>query len=317
MITTHSNPDGDAMGSSLGMYRYLKKKGCEPVVIVPTAYPDFLAWMPGNSEVVVYPKNTERSQKLIDEAEIVFCLDFNHLSRTGEMEKPLADSKAKKIVIDHHISPDSFPDFLFSDVAKSSTSEMVYDFIVSIGDEQLIDREIAECLYTGILTDTGGFQFPITSAKVHEIASKLVAKGINNSDIYEKVFNTFSESRLRLFGHCIERMKIFKDLKTVLITLNRSELQRFGVKTGDTEGLVNFPMKMSDINFSVLIIDRTERIKLSFRSRGSFDVNKFAREHFDGGGHRNAAGGQSFENLDAVVKKFEGVLPNYRQELIY
>ncbi|HXH17539.1 MAG TPA: bifunctional oligoribonuclease/PAP phosphatase NrnA [Chitinophagales bacterium] len=318
VITTHSNPDGDAMGSSLALFHYLKKKGCSPVVIVPTDYPDFLAWMPGDEAVIIYPKKTAMSNQLITEAEIIFCLDFNALSRTGDMENPLRQSGAVKIVIDHHIAPDNFPDFLFSDVSLSSTAEMVYDFIVSAGDEPLIDRSMGTCLYAGIVTDTGGFQFPVTSPKVHRIAALLIEKGVNNSEVYEKIFNQFTESRLRLFGYClVEKMKLFKELKTGLITLNREELQRFNVTTGDTEGLVNYPLKIEDINFAALIIDRTEKIKLSFRSKGSFDVNAFARKHFNGGGHKNAAGGQSNERLEAVVKKFEEVILHYRNELNY
>ncbi len=318
VITTHSNPDGDAMGSSLAFWHYLKKKGCKPMVIVPTDYPDFLAWMPGDSEVIIYQKKVSQSNQIIADAELIFCLDFNALSRTGDMEKTLQNAKATRIVIDHHIAPDNFPDFLFSNVALSSTSEMVYDFIVAAGDEKLVDAGIATCLYSGILTDTGGFQFPITSPKVHRITADLIEKGADNSDVYEKIFNTFTESRLRLFGYClVEKMRLFKELKTGLITLNRDELKRFNVTTGDTEGLVNFPLKMGDINFAALIIDRTERIKLSFRSKGSFDVNAFARTYFNGGGHKNAAGGQSMETLEAVVKRFEEVIPGYKDKLNY
>ena len=318
VITTHSNPDGDAMGSSLAMFHYLKKIGCFPAVIVPTGYPDFLAWMPGDSGVINYTKQAAQADKIIAEAEIIFCLDFNALPRTGDMEKALQNSKAIKIVIDHHISPDSFPDFLFSDVNLSSTCEMVYDFIVAAGDDEMIDRDIAECIYTGIVTDTGGFQYPITSPKVHRITAALIDKGVDNSGVYEKVFNTYSESRLRLFGYClVEKMKLFKELKTGLITLDRDELKRFNIASGDTEGLVNYPLKMADINFAALIIDRTERIKMSFRSKGKFDVNAFSRAHFDGGGHKNAAGGQSKEKFEEVVKRFEETIPGYKAQLDY
>lgn len=318
VITTHSNPDGDAMGSSLALRHYLKRKGCNPTVIVPTDYPDFLAWMPGDNDVIIYQKKVSQSNQIIADAELIFCLDFNALSRTGDMEKPLQSAKAIKIVIDHHIAPDSFPVFLFSDITLSSTSEMIYDFIVAAGDKDFIDADISACLYSGILTDTGGFQFPITSPKVHRITAELIERGASNSGIYEKIFNTFTESRLRLFGYClVEKMKLFKELKTGLITLNREELKRFNVTTGDTEGLVNFPLKMGDINFAALIIDRTERIKLSFRSKGSFDVNAFARAYFNGGGHKNAAGGQSMEALEAVVKKFEEAIPGYKDKLSY
>lgn len=318
VITTHTNPDGDAMGSSLGMYHYLKLKGCKPTVIVPTAYPDFLAWMPGDNEVLNFQWKTEHGARLIAEAELIFSLDYNGLARTDKMESYLKNAAAPKVMIDHHLLPEPFAQHAFSNVAASSTSEMVFDFIAAAGDERLINKDIATCLYAGILTDTGGFQFPITSPKVHRITATLIERGADNSMIYQKIFNTFSESRLRLFGYClVEKMKLFPELKTAIITLNREELQRFNIKTGDTEGLVNYPLKMDDINFAALIIDRTEKIKISFRSKGSFDTNKFSRAHFNGGGHKNASGGQSPETLEAVVKKFEEVIPGYKDELNY
>lgn len=318
VITTHANPDGDAMGASLGMFHYLKLKGCNPVVIVPTGYPDFLAWMPGDSEVMNFQWKKEQALHLITEAELIFSLDYNGLARTDKMESYLKNAIAPKVMIDHHLLPEPFAQYVFSNTDASSTCEMVFDFIAAAGDEQLINKEIAECLYAGILTDTGGFQFPITSPKVHRITAALIERGADNSMIYQKIFNTFSESRLRLFGYClVEKMKLFKELKTAVITLNKEELQRFNIKTGDTEGLVNYPLKMDDINFAALIIDRTEKIKISFRSKGNFDTNQFSRAHFNGGGHKNASGGQSSETLEAVVKKFEDVIPGYKEQLDY
>ena len=318
VITTHANPDGDAMGSSLALFHYLKLKGFDPTVIVPTPYPDFLAWLPGNENVLIHQKKQEQCNKIIAESSVIFCLDFNALPRTGDMEKPLHDSQAVKIVIDHHIAPDSFPNFLFSDTTVSSTAELIFQFIKTAGDQNLINKDIATCIFLGVLTDTGGFQFSTTTSNVHRLAADLIDKGAENSDAYDKVFNTFSESRLRLFGYSItEKMKVFKELKTAYISLNREELQRFNIKTGDTEGLVNYPLKMQDINFAALIIDRTEKIKISFRSKGSFDVNALSRAHFNGGGHKNAAGGQSKETLEEVIKKFEEVIPKYKDQLNY
>lgn len=318
VITTHTNPDGDAIGSSLGMYHYLKRKGCQPAVIVPNAYPDFLAWMPGENVVMNFQWKTEHGARLIADAELIFSLDYNGLARTDKMENYLKNAPAPKVMIDHHLLPDTFALHTFSNTEASSTSEMVFDFIAAAGDEELINSDVATCLYAGILTDTGGFQFPITSPKVHRITALLIERGADNSMIYQKIFNTFTESRLRLFGYClVEKMKLFPELKTAVIALNREELQRFHIKTGDTEGLVNYPLKMDSINFAALIIDRTEKIKLSFRSKGSFDTNKFSRAHFSGGGHKNASGGQSSETLDAVLKKFEEVIPAYKDELNY
>lgn len=318
VITTHANPDGDAMGSSLGLANYLNQKGHFAAVIAPTNYASFMNWLPGNEEVLIYPKSEAASQKLMEAADIIFCLDFNSLDRIGEMKVFVEKSKAVKIVIDHHPLPGDFPDFLFSDVTTSSTCELVYNFIESLGDISFINKEIAECLYTGILTDTGGFQFPVTTPRVHRITADLIEKGIDNSGIYHRMFNSFSESRLRLFGFSItEKLKVYPELKAAMISLNKEELQRFNIRTGDTEGLVNYPLKITGVNFASLIIDRTERIKMSFRSTGSFDVNNFARKHFDGGGHKNAAGGQSTEPLEAVIAKFEKVLPDYKGVLNY
>jgi len=318
VIIPHSNPDGDAMGSSLGLSHYLGLKGHDMTVITPTNYPEFLKWLPGDDKVVRYWKEDEPAKNLILNAELIFCLDFNALSRIGKLEPFVNESKAIKIVIDHHIAPDDFPDILISEVTASSTCELIYKLICDLGDKNLINLDIASCIYTGILTDTGGFQFPSTSADVHRIAAHLFEIGVDHTYIYQQVFNSFSESRLRLFGFSItEKLKVFDRYKTAIISLNREDLKRFNIKTGDTEGLVNFPLKMKEINFAVLIIDRTERIKFSFRSKGSFDVNKFARKYFNGGGHKNAAGGMSKETLEDVVKKFEEVLPAYEKDLNY
>lgn len=316
-ITTHQNPDGDAMGSSLGLMHYLKKQGHDVKVVAPTPYADFLKWLPGNNEVIVYPFAIADAQKAIEEAEVFFCLDFNATNRIGDVTPLLEESKAVKVVIDHHLFPQDFPDYLYSDTSASSTCEMVYNFIEMLGGLDDMDKAIGSCLYTGILTDTGGFQFPATSARVHRIAAHFIDLGIENSWIYHTVFNSYSEMRLRLLGHCIEKMKSYPEYKAALIALDRDELQRFQIKTGDTEGIVNYPLKVQGINFSAFIVDRTEKIKLSFRSVGTFDVNVFARKYFNGGGHANAAGGASTDTLYETIKRFENALPEFKEQLNY
>jgi phosphoesterase RecJ-like protein len=318
LITTHQNPDGDAMGSSLGLARYLKKKGHQVTVITPTNYPDFLKWLPGNSEVLIYPYNFSQSKTVAHEAEVIFCLDFNALGRINELGEQVKHSSAVKVMIDHHQQPEDFAAYQLWDVTASSTAELIYDFIKLMGDPELIDREIADCLYTGLLTDTGGFQHPNTTPKVMRVAAEMLEQGVDSSTIYHTVFNSFTEQRLRLFGYSItEKLKVFPDLHAATISLSREEIQRFNVKSGDTEGIVNYPLKVVGIHLSILIIDRTEMIKLSFRSIGKFDVNTFARKHFNGGGHMNASGGTSTDTLANTIKKLEEILPLYKADLDY
>lgn len=318
VITTHQNPDGDAMGSSLGLYQYLIKKGHSVTVITPTGYPEFLKWMKGHQEVVVFTWHVAKCRTLVADAEIIFCLDFNALSRIGDLGDMVAQATAAKVMIDHHLEPQPFPDYMLSDITASSTCELIHDFILMLGDHHLIDTDMAESLYTGLLTDTGGFQHPNTTAKVMRICSDLMEKNIRASWIYHTVFDNFTESRLRLFGYCInDKMKVLPELKTAIISLNAEELVRFNVKSGDTEGIVNYPLKIAGLNLSVFVVDRTENIKLSFRSIGDFDVNTFARKHFNGGGHRNASGGSSTDTLFTTLKKLEAVLPDYKNDLDY
>ncbi len=318
VITTHQNPDGDALGSSLGLAHFLRMQGYDARVISPSNYPNFLKWLPGNEHVLHYPLAKDRAQKLVEEAEVIFCLDFNSLGRIGELGQYVEKAEAKKVVIDHHLEPDDFADVLISNTDASSTAEMIYEFIEEWDGLKYLNCNVAVSLYTGILTDTGAFQYPATTARVHEIVAQLVDKGVQVNDVYQRIYNSFSEKRLRLFGYCLtEKMKVFPELKTAYIHLTPEELIRFDVGPGDTEGLVNFPLKIADVNYSALIIDRTELIKMSFRSKGDFDVNQFARTHFNGGGHKNAAGGMSKDTLEETLKRFEEALPTYKDQLNY
>jgi bifunctional oligoribonuclease and PAP phosphatase NrnA len=318
VIVTHPHPDGDAMGSSFGLYNYLIQKKHRAWVVLPTSYAEFLNWFPGLKSVLVYPNHKAFIEKSIEGADLIFCLDFNALNRINDIGEMIKKSKAKKAVIDHHQQPEDFADFLFSEVKASSTSEMVFDFMEMMGDEKLLNPDIAACLYAGIMTDTGSFQFSSTSPKVHRIAAMLLEQGIDFVNIHNRINNSFSENRLRLFGFSItERMKIFPEYKCAVIWLTKEDLQKFQIKIGDTEGLVNYPLKIKGINMAVLIVDRTEQIKLSFRSIGKFDVNQLSRKYFNGGGHINAAGGQSKETLEQVLQKFESILPEYKEQLNY
>ncbi len=306
IITMHQKPDGDAMGSSLGLFHFLNKFEHNVSVISPTNWPSFLNWMPGVKKVLDYEREKEKSDKLINEADWIFCLDFNTLSRTKSMEQILSDSSAERILIDHHQLPQS-EKFAYgiSDVSKSSTAEMVYDFIVSSGHKNFIDLDSAACLYTGVMTDTGSFRFPSTTASVHEMVAELKKLGLNHSEIHENLFDNFPETRFKFIGNVLlNRLEVFYEYNTALITVPQSDLIKFDIRTGDTEGLVNFPLSISGIKLAAIIIDRGEERKCSFRSKGDFDVNTFARKYFNGGGHINAAGGQTKDSLEQARQNF-------------
>jgi len=317
VITTHRKPDGDAMGASLAMYNVLCQKGHRVHFISPTEFPDFYNWLPGSQDIVVYTESEQQCADLTYAADLIFCLDYNSLNRVNEMGHYINHAEGKKVLIDHHPDPDGFADFNYSKPTASSTAEMIYDFLEMIQHSGSINKEVAECIYTGIMTDTGGFMFEGTTARVHRIVAELVDMGVKSKDIYDKIFNTYRETRLRLLGYCLkEKMVIYPEMKTGFISLSHEELSKFDVQTGDTEGLVNYPLKLNDVVFSALITEREELVKMSFRSKGDFDVNKFARNHFEGGGHRNAAGGISRASLDKTVEKFVNHLANY-PELIH
>ncbi|MBA2406588.1 MAG: bifunctional oligoribonuclease/PAP phosphatase NrnA [Chitinophagales bacterium] len=316
VITTHQRPDGDAMGSSLALYHYLKQNNHDTTVILPTEYPAFLGWMPGNASVVIYEKEPKKCALLVEESEIIFCADFNKLDRLDELGKIIEASPSVKVLIDHHLEPNDFATFSFWSTLACSTAELVFDFIIRMGDRKLLNKEIATCIYTGILTDTDRFRIPTTSPIVHRIAAELLELGINHTMIYEEVYETFTENRLRFFGFCIrEKMQINKDLKTGIISLETEDLKRFYIQTGDTEGLVNYPLWIKGIRLSVLIIQRPDGVKLSFRSKGDFDVNELANKNFRGGGHRNAAGGKSMLSVAETREQLISILAPLKKQL--
>jgi phosphoesterase RecJ-like protein len=297
---------------------YLKKKGHTVKVITPSDYPNFLSWMPGNNEVLIFQKDKpEISAQFIAKADIVFCLDFNSLSRINGLGEMVQTSSAKKVLIDHHLEPEKFADFEQWDITAASTAELVFQVIDELGDKELIDANIAECLYAGIMTDTGGFRHPNTTYNVFITAAALVAHGADPSKISKLIYDTNSLERLRLLGFVLgQKLQVLPEYKTAFITLNPEELKKFGSQTGDTEGLVNYGLSIKGVKLSVMISDRKENIKLSFRSLGEFSVNEFARKHFEGGGHKNAAGGQSNLTLDQTLKKLLELLPLYKDQLL-
>ena len=309
-IIPHRSPDGDAMGSTLGLYHFLLKNNHHPVVISPNEFPDFLAWMPGSETVKIFEKDKKNCTEILEDAELIFTLDFNALHRVGEMEKVLEKLTVPFVMIDHHQSPDNYATVTYSDTAFGSTCEMLYNFIAALGKKSDIDKTIGTCIYTGILTDSGSFRFPKTTGKTHRIIADLIDLGVENTEIPTLLFDNSSYSRLQLLGRALQNMKVLADHKTVYITLSQEELDSFNHIKGDTEGIVNYGLSIKDIVFAAIFIENAEEkiIKISFRSQGDFDVNLFAREHFNGGGHRNAAGGKSEASMEETVQKFENLV---------
>ncbi len=317
VITTHKSPDGDAVGSGLAMLNYLKLKGKKAYFIVPDSYPDFLSWMPCNDEVLVFDKQKEHCEKLISEAELIFSLDYNQLNRTGDVQNALVSSKADFILIDHHHSPGEYPKISFSDTSACSTCEMIYDFIVESSDESLITNEIGKCIYAGIMTDSGSFRFHSVRPHTHFIAAKLIERGLDHAEIHRMVYDNNLLNRLQLTGYALSSKLEMIGKHAAMIVLDRETLLRYNHQPGDTEGLVNYALSIKGVNVAAFIREGSNEIRLSFRSKGSFDVNHFAREHFEGGGHTNAAGGRSSEDLNLVTEKFKNLILSKSEELNY
>ena len=312
IITTHYNPDGDAIGSSLALYLILRRLGYNVSVIAPNDYPNFLKWLPGTENINIYENNDVICDSLIRKADMIFCLDYNALNRVKLFSDKLLDSKAIKILIDHHIDPSDEFDFVHSRISISSTCELLYEFITGLGYNNLIDKDIAECLYVGIMTDTGSFSFACNFSQTYEITASLIKQGIDAEQIHRAVYDTYSENRMRLLGYCLsERLMVNHKYKTAYIWLTQHDLARFNHQVGDTEGVVNYALSIKGITLAVLFTAQNDRIRISFRSKGEFSVNEFARKHYNGGGHRNAAGGDSFLGIAETLQKFEELLPIY------
>ncbi len=309
-IITHMNPDGDAIGSSLGLYLWLCNAGFSQVeVIVPNPYPVFLQWMKGNERVINAMYKPHKAKRIINNANVIFCLDFNGLSRADKLGEYASGSKAARILIDHHPQPENEFDVVFSDTASSSTAELVYEFIHAMHGDQFIDRCVAECLYAGIVTDTGSFSYGCNGPRTFEITAALIALGVDGAGIHQKIYSTYSANRLRLLGHCLsERLVVMEDYHTAYISLSKEDLKRFHYQVGDTEGVVNYAMSIENIHLAALFVENTDHVRISFRSAGKADVNVFARKFFNGGGHQNAAGGKWFDSLSETLLRFESLI---------
>ena len=318
VIVGHRNPDGDAMGATLGLYHYLKKKGHNPTVVVPNEYPKFLHWLPGSENTYRFDWQNSQSQRAINASDIIFLLDFNALHRVGhDMQNTLESYQKDFVLIDHHQQPDEFS-FMYSDTEMCSTCQMVYHFIEKMGDIDLLDSDIATCLYTGIMTDTGSFRFRSTTSLTHRVISHLIDNGAENDRIHSNVYDSSSYGRLQLLGQALSNLKVLPAYKTAYITLTDQEKVANNFTKGDTEGIVNYALSIEGVVMAAIFIEDKEQeiIKISFRSKGTFSVNQFARENFSGGGHDNAAGGKSDLSMDETIKKFNSLLPRNKVQLI-
>jgi phosphoesterase RecJ-like protein len=305
VITAHWSPDGDAMGSSLALYNYLLLLNKNVKVIVPNPYPEFLNWLPGHKQVIIHQQNPKKAEKIINQADLIFTLDFNSLKRIEKMGELLEKIKAPIILIDHHQQPEKYAKYYFHDVNACSTCELIFEFISGLGGKKLIDKKIAACIYTGLMTDTGSFRYPSVTSKTHLVISELLKTGIIPAEIHSAVYDTYSYERLKLLGYLLsEKLEVVEKLPVAFFTINENELKKFNYQKGDTEGIVNYPFSIKGIKVCALFMESEGFIKISFRSKGKIDVNTFAREHFNGGGHINAAGGKSLLSLEETAQKF-------------
>lgn len=304
VIIPHKNPDGDALGSCLALNHFLLNTGLNSVVISPNEYPIFLKWMPGEKNILNYQFESDKSNAKIQNADLIFTLDFNDLSRAGEMCEKIKSANGIKIMIDHHQNPKNYANIILSEPKTSSTCEIIFNLINYI-DKNSFNSDIASCLYAGIMTDTGSFRYPSTTSKTHQIISDLIKKGANGYEIHENIYDTFSYNRLKLLGIALKNIEKINSLPYVIITLNQKELDDCSYKKGDTEGFVNYGLNIKGISLSIILIENKSEniVKMSFRSKGSFSVNIFAEKYFNGGGHNNAAGGISKDSLVKTKKR--------------
>lgn len=315
-IVPHENPDGDAIGSALGLGQVLQNFGHKVQVICANDYPDFLKWFSSDVPLVIYEQEKKRAKEWMFDSDILICVDFNEEKRAGHLEKPIKRFEGTKILIDHHPYPTDFCDYTISEISYSSTAELVFDVVNGIGLEQHIDVRVAEALFTGLLTDTGGFNHN-TSNNTFKVVSELMKLEINTDKIRSEIFSNYSEDRMKLMGYCLnKKMQVFPEMRTAIISLTQEELNRFNFQPGDTEGFVNYPLSIKNIVFSVLFIEKDGFVKASFRSKGNFPANAFSSKYFNGGGHLNAAGGQSDLNLEKTILKFTQLLPEFKHQLL-
>ncbi len=315
-LLTHINPDGDAIGSMLGMYHFLKNRGCTVNMAVPNEIPQFLTWMEGAEQILDFRGQRQPVEEELGKADLVFCLDFNEPGRLGGIKELIDQTDVLKILIDHHPDPSDFADHIMSDTSASSTAELVHRFILNLDSKKSITRTIAECLFVGIMTDTGIFSFNSSSPETYLVIADLLATGIDKDRIHSLVNDNYTEDRMRMLGYSLqEKMIVLREHRCAYIFLSREELDRFKHLSGDTEGFVNYPFSIRDIRVTALFLEKKNQIKISFRSKGDFSVNLFARKYFNGGGHRNAAGGESDDSLENTVSRFESLISEYSDEI--
>jgi phosphoesterase RecJ-like protein len=315
-ILTHVNPDGDAIGSCLALSRVMSSLGHRPFVITPNVYPDFLKWMPGNDQILIFNNAQKKARQLIEGADIIFCIDFNDLSRIKIINELVKKSFAVKALIDHHPAGKYLADVVYCDIHTSSASELIYDFIQDLGFGKYIDTESATCIFAGIMTDTGCFSFNSSIPHTYRVVASLLEYGINKDMIYYNTYDTFTADRMRLLGYALNtKMEVIHKYHTAVISLTRAEQKEYNFHPGDSEGFVNYPLSIKDIRFSAIFIEKEDHVKISFRSKGLFAVNEFARLHFNGGGHLNASGGEYSGSLDEALNEFKKLLEHYHNEL--
>ncbi len=316
VILSHYNPDGDAIGSMLGLYWFLRKKGCRVNMAVPNEFPQFLSWMKGAEQILDFAGQKQQVEEELQKADLVFCLDFNEPDRLGGIKDLLEKTDVLKILVDHHPHPADFTDHVISDTSVSSTAELVYKLMLDLDGRDIIDATIGECLFVGIMTDTGCFSFNSSEPDTYRVVGELLETGIDKDHIHSMVYDNYTEERMRMLGYCLqENMVVLPELRTAYIYLSQEELNRYNHMPGDTEGYVNYPFSIRNIRVTALFIEKKNHVKISFRSKGDFAINNFAREYFNGGGHNNAAGGESNENLRDTIKKFESLIAKYSNEI--
>ncbi len=315
VAVTHYEPDGDALGASLALFLYLKNKGISSHIIIPSEGSHFLTWLPQYKQVVNIEKQKNKAVKIIQEADVIFNLDFNTFDRAGSVTEYLQRSNATMVLVDHHPEPDNTFDLAFSNTGSSSTCELLYEILAGLGKEH-IDKDIATCLLTGIMTDTLCFRVNSSNPLTFRIISELLSYKIDKEDIYARIYDNFSPERMRLLGHCLSHnLIVMQEYRAAYLKISRNEKETYNLQKGDSEGFVNYPLSIKGIVFSVLFVEETDQIKMSFRSKGDFNVGMFARRHFDGGGHKNAAGGESNRSLSDAINYFINVLPQYKKTL--
>ncbi|MGL1888537.1 MAG: bifunctional oligoribonuclease/PAP phosphatase NrnA [Reichenbachiella sp.] len=318
VITTHVKPDADALGSSLGLAGYLLKLGHQVCVITPTDYPEFLKWMEGNEDVLVFEKDKEKSSYLVENADLIFCLDFSSLNRIGELGEMVRDSEAEKVLIDHHLNPETFAQYVLWSTEAAATAELVYDLIEMLGDLEMINKGIAEALYAGLVTDTGNFKLPATTPHVHNIVASLMELGADISRVSHNIYDNSSLDRMKLMGFMLsERLQVIEGTNISFFYLTMEDKEKYNYQTGDSEGLVNYGLGVKGVKISAIFLEDKDKVKISFRSFGDIPINEFARKYFNGGGHKNSAAGVSLDNLDTTINKFKELVQNQTKELSY